>query len=643
MRKTIKSILAFVMSAVMAVTVSGCKSETAIDEQQDDSIIAEKSADEMIQNDPEEYISMAAENTAKAVARGSFSDEYKLIEEALKDGTFTLEFEAEGIKFNGECYVNEKDSISSQLYTLTGSKGTSASIYAYADKNILKFGTQGNSGNHIYDVIYDTLEDKFASSIFAPGSGSSYAMDDSDYEAFLEYIKEIDSVIKGETTPDDPYAEIIKSYFDEHQPVTEENTDVTINGETVKGNVFSYSIPKDDIYSLIDKLVDKYMDEDAMTTLATTEGYTKDDVKKEIMSELDDFDNYSLELTYYVNSDSNQLMQVDMKLLLAEKPVEVSEEDSYYYNNKAAYEVSINAVMGADPANAEKQSFTLEASVDYYDENDYYEDSKIKISADVTHSENKTETVITYDEDGKSEEIATIVSEKNGDNYTVTLTVNVSGDSATIRIEGTAVSDENSIKITIDRIALVQGSAEVSYLPKAVITAKKGGEILALDAEKELLDITEEELDALAENIGEDFEAVLMEFAEDSAVGSSMLNYVKKSKMSSANANTKSVFTAVSTKLVQMDIDGEAVSSDVVTGVGSKITIDGKEYDMSDYLGEEFEGYYYIKIDPEKYYAEYAVWSVDPIPDEYKRQISRDEQESLADDDIFIGCYPFNY
>ncbi|MCH5349940.1 MAG: hypothetical protein J1E40_11500 [Oscillospiraceae bacterium] len=621
LRKVLRSVLALAVGVTTAVSMSGCG----------------KSYETMIQEQPEEYISMASENTVKSVVKENFANEYKILSDALKDGTFTFEFEAEGIKFSGECYTNEKDWISSQLYTLTGNKGTSASIYAYTDKNLMKFGTEGKSGSHIYDINYDTLKEKLASSIFAPDSGSMYALDDSDYETFLELAVQIDSVIRGEEKSGPEYEEIIKAYFDEHPPVTEENTDVTINGETVQGNVFRYDIPKEDIYDLVSQIVDEALKYEK--NIVTSTDYSEEEIKEEMMSGFDDYDDYKLSIVYSVNSKTNELMQVNIDVSVAEKQPEKSDSDEDYYynwymNNKAVYYISLNAVFGADPANAEKQSFTFKMDVDYYDDSEYFEDSYMVISADVVKSENKTEVTITSDDNGEFEALATIICEKNGDNYTVTL--DVPEEDITAKMEGTIVTDNNSFTMTIDRVALVEGSAEVAYSPKIVIGVKKGGEILVLDAEKEFLDITEDEMDALIENAEADFEAVFEEYAEDSAMG----NYIKKSKMSSANANAKMVHTALASHLVQIGIDNVEIKGDTIEGKGYTFTIDGKKVELPDYLGEEFSGYSYAEINPETYAVYRVVWSEDPIPDEYKRQISYDEQESLANDGILIGCYP---
>lgn len=606
---------------------------------------------EMLEEEPQEYVSLAAENTAEAmteamIADNNLSEEYMLLDEALKNGSFHIEFEAEGIKFSGDCYMNEKDETSSQTFTLTGNKGTSAQIYAFVNKNIMKLGTIGNSGTHVYSFDMNTLADKIKTSIFAPDSDSNYAVSEEDFEMFLEYAAEINSAIKGEAKNDDtysPYKEIIDSYLEAHPPVTSEKTEATINGETVLANVVKYDLSKKDLRTLAEQLINKVMEDEA---ILEGSGYSKEEIeelKSEILSELDELEDYSIQLVYYVNSDTNELMEIDAEIKWAEpqNPENDSDPDdeySYlmgaYLNRNGAYDVSVSAIFGADPANSEKQKLQVDYSVDYYD-NTYLEDSSGKFLAETSKSENKSETVITMTEDGKTTELATLISEKNGDNYTVTL--EIPELEATLGMTGTMVKDKDSLTITIDRLFMNSGSSELAYLPKAVISVKKGGTLLDLDAEKEFFDLTEEEMDALMENIEADFEAVFSEYAEDSSLG----NYMKKSKLSLANANSKSAYTAIATQMVKMEIDGETIKSDTVTGVGSIVTIDGKEFDLTDYLGE-ISGYIYAEIDPNAYAINFALWSEEPIPDKYKRILSNDEKTALMDDGIIIGCYPLN-
>ncbi len=583
----------------------------------------------MMNEEPQEYLSIASENAAKAMMKDSSAEIYDLFEEAAKNGSFTVEFEAEGIKFKGEGYSNEKDGMTSQMYTLTGSEGTSAQAYVYADNDTAKFGTIGNSGTHIYSIDLDTVSEKIGNSIFAPESGSSYALSQEEFDMIIEYLGEIDAAVKGETSDgkNAVYQDIITSYIDSHPPVVEEKTETAVAGETVTANIITYDIPKEDIRSVALQIFDtaaangEFDETIENSKYWYGDDYSIDDYKEEFTKRLDDYSDYGINAVYKVNSKTNALMQFDITANMADDYMNIV--------------IKLGAVLGADPENSANSNIYCEVNTDYPD--DEY-DSNIRIDADITSGENSSDMIIKMDKDGETTELAKINRTKDGENYT--LTADIPEAEITAKAEGTISAGSKEFKLTVDRVSLVKGSAEVSYLPKVVITVTKGGEILALDAEKEFLDITEEELDTLGENIENDFMAVLDEFAEGSVLGESMTNYVRKSKISSANANAKTVYTALAVQLTDMAIDDEAVKGSVIEGDGADISIGGEKYDLSDYLGDEFHGYIYGECDPDTYSVNYVLWSDDPIPENYKDQISRDEQESLADDGVYIGCYP---
>lgn len=564
----------------------------------------------MLSEQPEEYISMAQENTMKASMSSGFGAEHKLLQEACEDGSFKLSFEVEGLQFSGEMYVNEKDEKTAQIYKLTGTEGTSAEVYLYTGKNGLKIGTNGNSGRHVYDMTFEGFAEKLAASIFAPDSGSDYAMEQSEYDMFIKYIEEISSAAAGDTESADKLSAIIEDYMAAHPPVTEENVESDIDGETVSANIVTYSFEKADIIPLTEQLTDLYLDEYADEQ--EFEYYTKDEMKEQIMSVFDEIDDCSIKVVYYVNSKSHMLMMTDIDLLASAD----GENMSFY----------ADVLYGADPENSGKQSFKAGASAD---------GEEYAIAADITMNDNGSETVFSLTDNGETKELATLSSNRDGENYTITLDVPEAEISC--KAEGTVKTNKKSFEITLDRISAVKGAAEVSYLPKGVVTVEKGGTMPELDADKEFLDITEEEMDTLLENIESDFTAVM----EETAPGSAMSNYIQKSKISSANANAKMCHTTVMATLVQAFIDNKAFSGSVISNNGgATLSFGGTETDCSNYLGESFEGYVYGEFDGKECTVDYMLWSKDPIPDNMKKRLSHDEQTELAEQGTYIGCYP---
>ena len=86
--------------------------------------------------------------------------------------------------------------------------------------------------------------------------------------------------------------------------------------------------------------------------------------------------------------------------------------------------------------------------------------------------------------------------------------------------------------------------------------------------------------------------------------------------------------------------DDENLVGGAIEGSGTDFTVGGVKVDMSIYLGNDFTGYVYGYANEYTFAVEYILWSDQPIPDEYKRQLTDEEQEELNKKGITIGCYP---
>lgn len=588
-----KSAAAAVLCAVGVASLSGCENYG-----------------KMLRDAPDEYIETAMENTMESMGGSTFTEEKKLLEQALEDGSFSLGFEAEGITFNGVCEVNEKSNAVSQMYTLSNSEGNSAQIYVYADKDGFKFGTIGDSGSHIYDVTLEGLAEKLAASIFAPGSGSAYEMSEEDYNVFVEYAEMLSSAM-DETNGKggDKYQKVIDDFVKNLSPMTVEGADVDISGETVKANTVTYQVGTEEIKGLLNQLIDLLI-EDGQFDPETT-GYSEEEFREQLDDAMASLENFSITAVYDVNAKTHVLMRSDITLKITADGETV--------------DIKLNSLYGADPASAEKQTHTFSMTAD---------GETLDVIMDVTHTETSTAvTANMVNSEAGNTELFTVTANKDGENYS--LSADIMG-TITAGVEGTISTSSSAFDMTIDRVYANVGSGEMSYSPKAAVSVKKGGEISVLDAEGEFLDITEEEMDALGENIANDFGAVL-----DKATGGAMSGYIKQSKMAQANADAKAVHTACSANMAQRYVDeDESLVGGVIEGVGTSFTIGGTTVDMTAYLGNEFTGYVYGYAKEDTFAVEYILWSADPIPDKYMRQLTDSELESLADEGIFIGCYP---
>ena len=566
----------------------------------------------MLRDTPDEYINMAMENTMESIGGNTFTEEKKLFEQAMEDGSFSLGFEVEGITFNGVCEVSEKANAVSQMYTLSNAEGNSAQIYVYADEGGFKFGTIGDSGSHIYDVTLEGFAEKLAASIFAPGSGSAYEMSETDYNALLEYVEALSAAVENaESKGDDKYQKLFDDFKNSLDPAIEEKTDINIGGETVSANTVTYTVTTEKIKDLLNQLFN-LLAEDGQLDPETT-GYSAEEMRAQFDEAMSSLEEIYVIAEYDINAKTNMLMQSDIFLNVTAD------------GETAA--VKFKSFFGADPASAEKQTYTFGINAD---------GENIEIVMDVIHTETSAKVIANMTSGGESMELFTMNTEKNGDNYS--LSVNIM-DEITAGMEGTVSTSGNNFDMTIDKISAGYGSGEFSYSPKAKVNVKKGGEISVLDAEGEFLDITEAEMDALLENIGGDFGWLAGQTS--GALTSSMIGYVAQADITYADANAKNVFTACTTNVVQRYVEeDENLVGGAIEGSGNDFTIGGVKVDMSDYLYDDYTGYVYGYVNEDTFAVEYTMWSEKPIPDEYKYQLTEEEQEKLHEKGITIGCYP---
>lgn len=591
--KAVKTIAVAALCAVGMLSMSGCENYS-----------------KMFRDKPEEYISMAMGNTMESIGGKTFTEEKKLLEQALEDGSFSLGFEAEGITFNGVCEVSEKLGAVSQMYTLSNAEGKSAQIYFYTDKSGLKLGTIGDSGSHIYDVTLESFAEKLAASIFAPDSGSSYEMSETDYDELLEYVKTLSAAMENSdpkgSNGDDKYQKLFEDFMDNLDPVIEEKTDIEIGGETVNANTVTYNVTTDKIKDLLNKLFDLLTEDGQLDPETMGYGYSAEEFRAQFDEAMAGIEEISVTARYDINAKTHMLMQSDISLNASADGKTV--------------EMRFNSFFGADPASAEKQTHTFSMNAD---------GENFEIVMDVTHTENSAAVTANMKTGSLTVEIFTLKAEKNGEAYS--LSANIM-DEMTAGIEGTISASGNSFNMTIDKISAGYGSEEFSYSPKAKVNVKKGGEISVLDAQGEFLDITEEQLNDLIDAVAGDFEWL---------VGEDMSGYVKKSKIAEANANAKMVHTSCSVSVAQRYADGdENLAGGAIEGSGTDFTVGGVKVDMSNYLGNDFTGYSYGYANENTFAVEYTMWSKQPIPEKYKRQLTAEEQEELSESGIVIGCYP---
>ena len=578
----------------------------------------------MMDENPQEYINIATENTTEAMVKSAFAEEAAVIEKALKDGTAGFSFDIEGVKFNADAYVNEADKKTSQLYTVEIG-GEKVDIYAAVNDTAVKFGTIGKSGEHIYEINAKTIEEDLKGSIFAPGSGSSLEIPQEDFDMIIETIGEAVAAIEsGEEELPESYAELEK-IVDEmmSEVVVEKKVDVKVAETDVKANILTFNFDKEDLKKLFDAYIDIAMEEMA----AQGEEVNKEEMTAEFNTVLESISKFDMTLVYYVNSKTHCLMQVDCKM---DMTVTEGEESQ---NVKA----DIVASYGADPAASDKM--TIEMTIDANGET-----IVVEIISE-RKSENETEVKINAAMQGMTMEIVALNFKKDGENYTITANVPVL--EAEAAVNGTFKTTGTSVEATVDKVTYAMATEEIEGNVENLnikCYIKQGGEYTDKTA-KGFFTLTEEELMTEVEAIGNDFGALMGDDQMASTLGGSMIDYVDNSKQASADANAKCVFVAFASALTEMSIQGvEFEDFEFYNEVSGdyNVVANGYELNLTEYLGDAFTGYYYVNVDPYTYAVNYALWSEEPI--EYYYQYSEVDQQWAAEEGQYIGCYPlFTY
>ena len=130
----------------------------------------------------------------------------------------------------------------------------------------------------------------------------------------------------------------------------------------------------------------------------------------------------------------------------------------------------------------------------------------------------------------------------------------------------------------------------------------------------------------------------------------SMLGFIKDSKAARLNGNAKSIYSAAQLAITDYNngVTGAAnatiLPDCVYTGSDNGLAYPdggGDTCDLTNYLGEKFEGYFAFKTDAMGYGCVYALWSEQPIAASICEQLSEDDVKATMDTSLPRGCHPF--
>lgn len=128
----------------------------------------------------------------------------------------------------------------------------------------------------------------------------------------------------------------------------------------------------------------------------------------------------------------------------------------------------------------------------------------------------------------------------------------------------------------------------------------------------------------------------------------SMLGFVRNSRMTRMNSNARSIYSAA--QLAIVDTNNESMSGIVpdciYTGAYNGIghpdpSSGGVDCDLTNYLGENFDGYFAFVTNLEGTGCVYALWSERPIaPADVAQLDERQIKASMQSGGTPVGCHP---
>lgn len=127
-----------------------------------------------------------------------------------------------------------------------------------------------------------------------------------------------------------------------------------------------------------------------------------------------------------------------------------------------------------------------------------------------------------------------------------------------------------------------------------------------------------------------------------------MLSYIRNSKISQYNSNAKSIHSGAQLAITDVIKTGDTLIADEIylcegEGVAvCKAVNSSDECDITDYLGENFDGYFGFITDAAGTGCAYAIWSDVPITEDMfdNGQMSYDDVKGTFSTSNPRGCHP---
>lgn len=426
---------------------------------------------DLLENDQAKYISLAAEDTVKAIVGKGKLGIAEHMASAFESGAAYITVDTEEMDYSA--YFSGSDKSDHQLVGLSMSSDSGTlDLKLSADKNRLSASVTGPTANYAYGVDYADFAEKLESSIFAVNSGSKYALDEDTVNSIKEALNSVKDKINGTVNKSSDGGKY--SDYANRISVSSSTSEMTVAEESVKADIITYSIDStvfDDI--LVDFYKESYSD------------YYSEEEWAIFEQELRDSFDANMSMSFNINSKTHMLMSVTF--------------DGSFISDDTSTSLDGGLIFGAKPDKSDKISFFLNF-------NDG--DSPAVLTADLFMGVTDGDTTswnanYSLTENGETATSSSVLSYNKADGSLIFTMTAPDGEAVTANAAIALTSD--SAYITLNSIMADGENVMDGTVIGVKFTTKS---IPAVSADKNFTDITEDEMTAMGEAIGNDFMTV---------------------------------------------------------------------------------------------------------------------------------------
>lgn len=461
----IKKLAAISLSAAfLAVSLTGCTNYK-----------------ELLETDQERYIELAFENTAKEIAKRNKTSAFNDFIKAANGETF--EISASGDDFDYTAKISAKDNFKAFQDLKIGDKAFT--VNTSSDKENVNFSIKSDHTDGTYYVGLNDISSKLDSSVFAPSSGSKYALSEDNFNSIKECVENYANDIQNSSS---------EKILTDNLIVSTETKDVSVGDETAPADVITYTLTDD----VIDKLISDYCSQIGFGEIFGT------DYDEYLSEYLDSLTNEGT-VNFYISTKNHCLMLIDGSFTSSEKSDEA-------YESNTDIKFSVN--FGKDIAKADcitlnvslvssyitdGEQFDSNASLDMVFHDIEESDTDVSAKTDITASDDDSSDFYSLNvlfDKSESKLTASLTDSESVTKDLFSATLQSLSDRANVIINEINYYDSDNTKYNLlDEINL-QFSATNEVLPDIT-----GG--------KEFLTLSESEMDTFTENLSEDINEIL--------------------------------------------------------------------------------------------------------------------------------------